>query len=102
MVKGNGEKLTDNPVDEIGDVSNSSSGDFKSTSTEENSRSERDQKILNKAGIFFKETSNWEQEIQDLGIKGFIRKYSQIYGTDEEFYDLVKDYYYKVHLGYGD
>lgn len=102
LEKGNGEKLNENPVEEIGDVSNSSSGDFNNNSTEKNTRSEQHQEILNKAGILFKDISNWQQEIEDLGIKGFIRKYSQIVGTSEEFHDLVKDYYYKIYLELGD
>lgn len=102
LVTGNGEKVIDNPVDEIGDVSNSSSGDFNNTSIEDNSRSERNQEILNKAGTLFKDISNWQQEIEDLGPKGFIKKYSQIVGPNEESYDLVKDYYNKIYMGFGD
>ena len=101
LVTENGEKVIDNPVDEIGGVS-SSSGDFNNTSIEVNSRSERHQEILNKAGILFKDISNWQQEIQELGPKGFIKKYSQIYGSNEEFYDLVKDYYNKIYMEFGD
>ena len=98
----NGEKSTDNPVEEIDCVSNSFTGDVNTNSIEDNTSLEQHQVILNKAKVLFKDHLNWQQEIEELGTKSFIGKYSQIYGSNEEFYDLVKDYYYKIYLGFRD